>query len=103
MRLLTLVGILSLGMLSDTQAQTVFNAERGNCPSGSDYSGGGYCASKDGSNFVPAHNGNCPSGSTFAGSGYCRSGSNLQFVPANSGNCPSGTSFAGSGYCAVKR
>jgi len=60
-------------------------------------------ATETGQPHPRAHNGNCPSGSNFAGSGYCRSSPNLQFVPAHSGNCPSGTHFAGSGYCAVKR
>jgi hypothetical protein len=103
MRTSTILAFTVLMISMSLHAQTVFPAERGNCPSGSRYSGSGYCNSTDGSNFVSAQNGNCPSGSNFAGSGYCRSPANLQFVPAHSGNCPNGTRFAGNGYCAVKR
>ena len=96
-----LLGFTILVMSVSAKAQTVFPAERGNCPSGSNYSGSGYCTSIDGSNFITAHNGNCPNGSRYSGSGYCRSPQNLQFVPSNKGNCPSGTRYAGGDYCAV--
>jgi len=101
MLLQVLVALAISALASLANAQTVFPANRGDCPSGSRYSGSGYCTSIDGSNFITAHNGNCPNGSRYSGSGYCRSPQNLQFVPSNKGNCPSGTRYAGGDYCAV--
>ena len=84
------------------QAQTMVPADRGSCPSGSNYSGSGYCRSTSGRGFIAADRRSCPSGTNYAGSGYCATNGQTVYVLANRGSCPSGSSYAGSGYCRAR-
>jgi hypothetical protein len=74
-------------------------ANNGQCPSGANYSGAGYCKANGDWAYVRASNGQCPSGANYAGAGYCKTNGSTDYVQANNGQCPSGYNYAGAGYC----